>query len=38
MTSTSQVSENCKGMTLDFIIKENDPEVAAVEDDVSTRK
>ena len=30
--------ETCKQVTLDFIIKENDPEVAAVEDDVRTNR
>ena len=29
------VKESCKEITLDFIIKENDPEVAAVEDDIA---
>ena len=31
---TAAASHNCKGLTVDFIIKENDPEVAAVEDDI----
>lgn len=30
--------ETCKQVTLDFIIKENDPEVAAVEDDVRANR
>ena len=34
----SEAFESCKAMTLDFIIKENDPEVAAVEDDVSAKR
>ena len=32
----SEAPKNCKDITLDFIIKENDPEGAAVEDDVSS--
>ena len=38
MSSDDEVSKNCKEITLDFIIKENDPEVAAIEDDVSDSK
>lgn len=37
-TMNSEAFESCKAMTLDFIIKENDPEVAAVEDDVSAKR
>lgn len=32
--STRAADANCKPLSLDFIIKENDPEVAAVEDDI----
>jgi len=34
-TEEVKVFKDCKALTLDFIIKENDPETAAVEDDVS---
>jgi hypothetical protein len=30
-------TETCNQMTLDFIIKENDPEMAVIEDDVSVK-
>jgi ABC-type transport system substrate-binding protein len=34
LTTGSLPIDSCKGITVDFIIKDNDPEIAAVEDDI----